>query len=273
MNERSRWAGCWILLVFLSFSCAAPGPGDENVTPEIRVSQARVLEGSEGEPFQAGPLIEIGDGGLILGLSGSSQVSGDGGKTWSNQPSLPASHVLVRRDGSAYVLKGRTEPAADTPGIFTADYLALEDASAVFPTDPITWNQATVTLPQWTSLTGDDGTHVTTLHITGPLLELGDKTLLAASYGNFQGDTVSIEGFVPTRGEKWFKYCTYLLRSTDSGRNWSYFSTVAYDGVTGQESFCEPALVDFGEGELLAVMRTGRFAPMYQARSLDGGRT
>jgi hypothetical protein len=50
-------------------------------------------------------------------------------------------------------------------------------------------------------------------------------------------------------------------------------STVAYDGITGQESFTEPDIVDLGGGELLAVMRTGHFAPLYSARSLDGGKT
>ena len=269
MNERSKLTGGWILLISLSFSCGTPGPAEE-IGPEIRVSEGRVLEVSKGQPFEAGPLIALGGGELVLGMSGSSLVSLDRGETWSIRPPFPKSHVLVRRDGPAYVLKGRTEPASDTPGLFAADYLEADDAGAI-PTNPTTWKQATVTLPQWTSLTGDDGTHVTTLHITGPLLELRDGTLLAGSYGNFQGDTASIEGFVPTEGEKWFKYRTYLLRSADSGRNWNYYSTVAYDGVTGQESFCEPAVVDFGDGKMLAVMRTGRFAPMYQARSLDGG--
>ena len=114
---------------------------------------------------------------------------------------------------------------------------------------------------------------VLTPKIYGPVLELAEGTLLAASYGNFVGDTVPMEGFLPTKGEKWFKYRTYLLASRDRGESWSYLSTVAYDGESGQESFCEPWLVELGRGELLAVMRTGRFAPMYQTRSLDGGKT
>lgn len=63
------------------------------------------------------------------------------------------------------------------------------------------------------------------------------------------------------------------MASTDQGASWKYRSTIAYDAKTGQESFCEPGLADLGNGELLVVMRTGRYAPMYQARSKDGGKT
>jgi hypothetical protein len=105
-----------------------------------------------------------------------------------------------------------------------------------------------------------------------PALELEDGTLLALSYGNFVGDDVPILGFTPARGEAPM-YRSYLLASSDGGARWKYLSTIAYDGKTGQESFCEPGLVDFGKGELLAVMRTGRYAPLHQARSRDGGKT
>jgi hypothetical protein len=135
------------------------------------------------------------------------------------------------------------------------------------------WIRVPVTVEQWTDLHGDDGSAVTTFRFGGPMLELEDGTLLAAKAGNFIGDRVPMQGFVPTKGEKWFKYRSYLLASTDHGQSWEYRSTIAYDGVSGQESFCEPALVDLGDGELLSVMRTGRYAPMYQARSLDGGKT
>jgi len=136
------------------------------------------------------------------------------------------------------------------------------------------WSEIPVRVERWTPLTGDDGhTDVPSLNITGPILELSDGSLIVASYGNFAGDTVPMEGFVPDKGQKWFKYRTYLLASRDGGASWNYLSTVAYDGETGQESFCEPGIVELGDGELVAVMRTGRFAPMYQARSRDGGRT
>ena len=135
------------------------------------------------------------------------------------------------------------------------------------------WSEISVTMKRWTPLTGDNGTEVSTPGLGGPIVEMENGTLLKPCYGNFRGDTVPMEGFVATKDEKWFKYRSYLLRSVDRGESWGYFSTIAYDGETGQESFCEPAMVHLGGGELLAVMRTGRFAPMYQARSLDGGKT
>jgi hypothetical protein len=153
-------------------------------------------------------------------------------------------------------------------------HLRLPSLADVDPRGSTPWRETPVTVERWTELTGDDAkTQVRTLGIAGPVLELSDGTLVAGNHGNFTGDRVPMEGFVATRGEKWFKYRTYLLASTDGGESWRYRATVAYDGSTGQESFCEPGIAEVGNRELVAVMRTGRFAPMHQARSLDGGLT
>ena len=125
---------------------------------------------------------------------------------------------------------------------------------------------------QFASFNSNTGEEVSTPFVTGPLVELGDGTLLAANYGKFVGDAARAPGFEREKG-KYFRNRTYLLASRDGGTQWSYLATVAYDGRTGQESFCEPSLVDLGNGELLAVMRTGHFAPLYQARSKDGGKS
>ncbi|MBS1828321.1 MAG: exo-alpha-sialidase [Acidobacteria bacterium] len=63
-----------------------------------------------------------------------------------------------------------------------------------------------------------------------------------------------------------------LLRSTDQGRTWSYYSTMADDpgGKLGQ--FAEPGLLRLKSGTLLAAMRntTGN---IWMARSKDNGKT
>ena len=205
-----------------------------------------------------------------MGESGFSLWSSDQGRTWYTRPPLPGASILQLLDGSFYALDGETR-TTERPGVFLGKGTHLGSLKNV-QTLPRQF-EIPVTVKRWTPLTGDTGIEVSTPGLGGPIVEMEDGTLLQSCYGNFRGDTVPIEGFVATRGEKWFKYRSYLLRSVDRGKSWGYFSTIAYDGESGQESFCEPALVHLGGGELLAVMRTGRFAPIYQARSLDAGKT
>lgn len=61
--------------------------------------------------------------------------------------------------------------------------------------------------------------------------------------------------------ERW----SHLMRSTDEGRTWNYFSTVGPGG--------EPAVVRLGGGEMTAVIRGDRDSQMKQMFSHDGGRT
>jgi hypothetical protein len=58
---------------------------------------------------------------------------------------------------------------------------------------------------------------------------------------------------------------SHLLRSTDEGRTWNYFSTVGPGG--------EPAVVRLGSGEQTAVIRGDRDSRMKQTFSHDGGKT
>ena len=128
-------------------------------------------------------------------------------------------------------------------------------------------------MPGFKPVIGDDYKTVFQAPIVDLAHELSDGTLLALSYGNFVGDDVPISGFETKLGVAPM-YRTYMLSSNDDGKNWEYLSTIAYGPCkTGQESFCEPAIADFGGGELLVIMRTGRYAPLFQCRSLDGGQT
>ena len=134
------------------------------------------------------------------------------------------------------------------------------------------WRETVISVPRFKPVIGDDYKTVFQAPIVDLAHELSDGTLLALSYGNFGGDDVPISGFETKLGVAPM-YRTYMLSSNDDGKNWEYLSTIAYDGKTGQESFCEPAIADFGGSELLVIMRTGRYAPLFQCRSLDGGQT
>jgi hypothetical protein len=245
--------------------CAASLPSQ---VAELRVTVGAPLE----FPGAGYRLLRLGDGTLLIPDEASSWHSTDQGRSWSRLPALPG-HVATLRDGSLYVLDAATKPGSSR-GSLVLRRARVKSVAELKTAPALSWKEVPLAFEGWVPMTADNAKEeVRTPKIYGPLLELADGTLLAASYGNFVGNTVPMEGFLPTKGEKWFKYRTYLLASRDRGESWSYLSTVAYDGKSGQESFCEPWVVELGRGELLAVMRTGRFAPMYQTRSLDGGKT
>ncbi len=70
------------------------------------------------------------------------------------------------------------------------------------------------------------------------------------------------------------KHRTILVASDDAGQTWRFLSTIAYvyDRFDG-DGYCEPALIETADGNLLCVMRWGGGAPLGQYRSQDGGKT
>ncbi len=105
------------------------------------------------------------------------------------------------------------------------------------------------------------------------ILEMGDGTLLATMEGNFEHDTI-----VPvdrhSKLETPYKIRSFVVISRDQGRSWDYLSTVACpepEDPVG-EGFGEPSAVQLDNGELLCVMRSGHYSPLYACRSKDAGR-
>lgn len=263
------------LLIGIAACQPAPEPEMQSDAPKVglEVGERMTVPTDEHPDLSLGPrILTLPDGRVLVGRGEVSLTTSDSGTTWDVGPAIARPHLLPLRNGSYFFLKGRGF-AGDEPGLFSLEMARVQSLDENATDERISWSPATARVDRWTPLTADNETEVEYLGVGGPFLELQDGTLLAACYGNFKGDTVPMEGFLATSGQKWFKYRTYLLSSSDGGANWEYLSTIAYDGDTGQESFCEPAMVDLGGGELLAVMRTGRFAPMFQARSLDGGKT
>jgi hypothetical protein len=244
--------------------------------PRLQLGEPTVIYGAV---TGMGQLLSLSDGSLALAGVDFSLRSTDHGKTWFTQPPVRGV-ILGLRDKSYYVLggavehylaEGRTRPSG-TPGLYLAERWLAKDAVALFSNSHVV-EEISVKIDHVAQFTNDLGGLVGTPFIAGPLAELNNGDLLALTYGKFVTDTVPIPGFIPTKGERWFRNRTYVLSSKDKGRTWQYLTTAAYDGDTGQESFCEPAMLNLGNDELLIVMRTGRFAPMYMVRSLDGGKT
>jgi sialidase-1 len=92
------------------------------------------------------------------------------------------------------------------------------------------------------------------------VLQLPDGACLMGIYGADYGSSVCR---------------AYLVRSLDGGDRWGEPSLIARD-PQGRLSFEEPALARTADGCLLAMLRCGepgKYEYLYQARSLDQGRT
>ena len=117
----------------------------------------------------------------------------------------------------------------------------------------------------------DRGEPISRLYIRRSMLVLSGGDLLASAYGRFDGDTAPVE-YLP----KMKQTRSYLVRSSDEGKTWTYFSTIAAPPVE-QEGFGEPVMVQLKHGRragrLICQMRTGRESPIYQAESDDEGKT
>jgi hypothetical protein len=95
-----------------------------------------------------------------------------------------------------------------------------------------------------------------------------DGYLYVGGYGYYASD--------PEVGKHRFRQV--LLRSTDKeGTNWEVRATVAKNDALSThpkyEGFGEGAVAFVGGDEMLMVMRTGSYQPMYSARSFDRGLT
>jgi hypothetical protein len=202
-------------------------------------------------------------------------VSSDKGKTWRKAPGpWPLSTVAQLRDGTVLGLAYATDGPPKKPGIYT--YKTLRGMGTW---DSLKEETVTADVPEATTGTGDDLRPFHGMLLTNSLVEMPDGLLLATAYGYFKGDDVPIEiTFEPYRPKNYpvpgyNKYRTVLLKSSDKGHTWKYFSTVAYDPSSGDEGPCEPSMVRLDSGELVCIMRTGRVTGLRIARSPDGGKT
>ena len=122
---------------------------------------------------------------------------------------------------------------------------------------------------------GDHNSVVVGVIFFRSVLELPSGDLLATMYGSFEADK-SVAQYPGGQAPDMKKFRSFLVRSEDQGRNWTYLSTIAV-GDVGQEGFAEPCMVRLTQGSnpgrLICLLRTGRNNPLYQVVSDDDGKT
>ena len=108
--------------------------------------------------------------------------------------------------------------------------------------------------------------------IDGQVVQMPDESLLAAAYGDFAEDHVEASVVTNNKVSR-----TILLKSTDLGRSWKYYSTVAswFDLPEGRRGHGpqECGLARLADGRILAIFRTQSRKNLFQCWSDDDGRT
>jgi hypothetical protein len=110
--------------------------------------------------------------------------------------------------------------------------------------------------------------------VTGP-----DGTIysIAAAYYLPGGDRLGNHDFYDKLD--WTRPALMMQTSVDQGHTWQFRAIVAFDqdhritDFDDESCLVEPALALFPDGEMVCVMRTGSFKPLYLVRSRDHGRT
>ena len=100
----------------------------------------------------------------------------------------------------------------------------------------------------------------------GDILELKNGDLLTAFQCHVQKPTDK-EGYA---------FTVFVARSTDGGRTFKHvwtFDPIADGKKMGEQGYDEPDMAVLPNGDILCIMRTGSYTPMYQSRSKDGGKT
>ena len=79
-----------------------------------------------------------------------------------------------------------------------------------------------------------------------------------------------------------YSFSSAVIRSSDGGHTWKFvvhFHPDDHKPVYGpadrevDEGFDEPDVIQLDNGDILCMMRTGSYSPMFQSRSTDGGAT
>ena len=117
--------------------------------------------------------------------------------------------------------------------------------------------------------------------VYSPILEMDDGDLLAAMEWckMLPEDRWRHEA----HGRIWkYLFGVFIVRSGDGGHSWDYVTQFDPDeikpayGISDRpvdEGFDEAHMTKLPNGDILCVMRTGSYSPLWQARSRDGGRT
>jgi len=251
----------WEWVRFQSDLPAMAGPKAPDV-PGLKVAIGQTVDLIPDAIYTS--LFRFRDGRLSVG----GKLSTDRGRTWQPGPGVGVGGFEFA-DGETISPGFNTRKVAD--GVFEVPLSRSKDGGAAF-----TGETARLTIPEGTGGTGDDGKYYEGPSVDHAIVQLRDGSLLMAMYGYFKTDTVLCPAYPPEW--KLYKYRSWVMHSTDRGRSWDYWATVAYDPVVGCESFCEPDLLTLPNGDILCFMRTGGsppkyMTPLYLSTSKDDGKT
>ena len=215
------------------------------------------------------------------------RTSHDGGASWGPELASPpvlaggASSVALRDGGVLKFLttdssfKGEAQfHTSPMEGEYRDGWFTLHSTFAWFNDDFTSYEVAPVQVYMPDAVTSKQvhlGVSSWPIFDKGKILQLDNGDLLAPMYGLFKGDT---------------KSRVILSRSTDRGRTWRYYATVAVapadpnPELPGQYNGpCEPSIDLLANGQMICVMRTqyshypAEYRPMAVSWSDDLGRT
>lgn len=199
------------------------------------------------------------------------RLSTDRGHTWGPEHDGPpelggGAESGTLRDGGVIMPTSDMRHAADgVVGWFEMEFLRFAD-------DFLSWELETVRLyiPR-AGVPSVDG--VLPGMAKGKIVQLPSGDILASMYGGFKGDSVKL-------------HRSFLVRSTDQGRTWSYHGSIAYEPndptpeLPGMYlSACEPSVTLLPSGQMVAMVRTqyshypGEYKPLAVSWSDDLGKT
>ncbi|MCX6992316.1 MAG: sialidase family protein [Kiritimatiellaeota bacterium] len=193
--------------------------------------------------------------------------SEDGGSTWNKRnQSSPGISAIELPDGT--IIEPGWRANYVSPGVYEVDRATWT------PDGKLSQEKGKAFIPDGAEVGVDDQNveHKSAGVFDHGTVQLSDGSLLSVMYGNFQDDKVQI----PEYSYKIYKTRVWAMHSTDKGKTWKYLTTVAYDPAIGMESFCEPALLQLPNKDILCFMRTGggnKHTPLYLSRSTDEGKT
>ena len=244
-----------------------------------------VLKVGEIQSYRQGPLgWPIGFEACFRAPDGTIYLPGMHKSTDGGQSVVPHHNAAI---DEVSILRRPEGAILSRPGLFLAlDEYAYYDAPGVYliktwrSTDDdlrsVTVEQATLSVPDGPRRSRKEG-EWWGIYFFRSILEMPDGSLLAAMEGNFHGDKVFPTGR-RSGGETTNnpKQRTFVVSSEDQGKSWHYMATVACPNVDDDavgEGYDEPSLVRLDNGQLLCVMRSGNYTPLYSAWSSDEGKT
>jgi len=237
----------------------------------------------------------LGDGSLLTnvkpdGKSTLLYLSGDDGQTWKARATYQRGAIplypIALRDGT--ILGFEVFPNKQVAGQQTGLYKSWRGH------DTLTTLQQTtshIDVPEAVSGTGDAidwANPIEGMVFYSPnVVEFSDGRLLATMYGWLGSRLVPMTDLAYIAGARKLKtrvpnqYCSIVIESSDRGKTWKHLSTISQEvkpvdpvgNPIGTEGPCEPTMAYTHDGDLIAIMRTGRRAPMFQARSTNDGRS